>query len=72
VTSNPPGNPGVQVFSADGKYLGIIPTPRNIISVAFSGPNRKTLYVVARDNAMNKDWILAIPMIAQGAKGRGK
>lgn len=72
VTSNPPGNPGVQVFSADGKYLGIIPTPRNIISVAFSGPNRKTLYVVARDNAMNKDWILTIPMIAQGAKGRGK
>ena len=34
-------NPGVQVFSPDGKYLGIIPTPRGLISLAFSGPNRK-------------------------------
>ena len=24
---------GVQVFSPDGKYLGVIPTPRNAISV---------------------------------------
>jgi len=64
--------PGVQVFSPDGKYLGIIPTPRGIISVAFSGPNRKTLYAVSRDNAQNKDWLIAIPMIAQGPKGRGK
>ncbi len=64
--------PGVQVISADGKDLGTIPTPRGVISVAFSGPDRKTLYAVARDNAQNKDWILAIPMIAQGPKGRGK
>lgn len=65
-------NPGVQVFGTDGKYLGLIPTPRGIISVAFSGPNRKTLYAVARDNAQNKDWIIAIQTIAQGPKGRGK
>ena len=65
-------NPGVQVFGLDGKYLGLIPTPRGIISVAFSGPDRKTLYAVARDNAQNKDWIIAIQMIAQGPKGRGK
>src|SRR5205085_8776844 len=65
-------NPGVQVIGADGKYLGLIPTPRGIISVAFSGSDRKTLYAVARDNAQNKDWIIALPMIAQGAKGRGK
>ena len=65
-------NPGVQVISPEGKYLGLIPTPRGIISVAFSGSNKKTLYVVARDNAQNKDWILGIQMIAQGAKGRGK
>ena len=65
-------NPGVQVIGADGKYLGLIPTPRGIISVAFSGPDRKTLYAVARDNAQNKDWIIAIPTIAQGPKGRGK
>ncbi|PWU06633.1 MAG: hypothetical protein C5B51_11725 [Terriglobia bacterium] len=65
-------NPGVQVIGPDGKYLGLIPTPRGIISVAFSGPDRKTLYAVARDNAQNKDWIIAIPMLAQGPKGRGK
>jgi gluconolactonase len=65
-------NPGVQVFGPDGKYLGLIPTPRGIISVAFSGPDRKTLYAVARDNAQNKDWILAIQTNAQGPKGRGK
>jgi len=65
-------NPGVQVIGPDGKYLGLIPTPRGVISVAFSGPDRKTLYAVARDNAQNKDWIIAIPTIAQGTKGRGK
>jgi len=38
--------PGVQVFSTEGKYLGLIPTPRSAISVAFSGPGKKTLYIV--------------------------
>ncbi len=65
-------NPGIQVIGADGKYLGLIPTPRGIISVTFSGPDRKMLYVVARENATNKDWILGIQMIAQGPKGRAK
>jgi gluconolactonase len=65
-------NPGVQVFGTEGKYLGLIPTPRGIISVAFGGPDKKTLYAVARDNAQNKDWIIAIQMVAQGPKGRGK
>jgi gluconolactonase len=65
-------NPGVQVIAPDGKNLGLIPTPRGVISVAFSGPDRKTLYAVSRDNAQNKDWIIAIPMVAQGPKGRGK
>ena len=65
-------NPGVQVFSPEGKYLGLIPTPRGIISLAFSGPGRKTLYAVVREGATNKDWIIAIPMLTQGPKGRGK
>jgi len=39
-------NPGVQVFDKTGKYLGLIPTPRGVISVAFAGPDKKTLYVV--------------------------
>ncbi len=38
--------PGVQVFATDGRYLGLIPTPRNAISVAFAGPDKRTLYVV--------------------------
>jgi gluconolactonase len=63
---------GIQVFTVDGKYLGVIPTPRPVITVTFSGKDRKTLYAVSRDNATNKDWIIAIPMIAQGPKGRGK
>jgi sugar lactone lactonase YvrE len=62
----------VQVIAPDGKYLGLIPTPRAIISVAFSGTDRKTLYVVSRDNGSNKDWIVGIDTVAQGSKGRGK
>jgi gluconolactonase len=65
-------NAGVQVIGPDGKYLGLIPTPRGIISLAFSGPDRKTLFAVSRDNGQNKDWIIAIETIAQGPKGRGK
>jgi gluconolactonase len=65
-------NGGINVISTDGKVLGLIPTPRDVISVAFSGPDRKTLYAVSRENAQNKDWIIAMQMIAQGPKGRGK
>ena len=57
---------GIQVISPDGKYLGVIPTPRPVITVTFSGPDRKTLYAVSRTG--NTDWIIAIPMIAQGPK----
>jgi gluconolactonase len=76
--------PGVQVFSPQGKYLGLIPTPRPVISVAFSGPNKKMLYVVgagARD-ANGEEihegpqktgrTIYKIQMVAQGFKGRAK
>jgi gluconolactonase len=63
---------GIQVISPDGKILGVIPAPRTVISLAFSGPDRKTLYAVGRDGANNQDWILSIKTIAQGAKGRGK
>ncbi|HEY6905459.1 MAG TPA: SMP-30/gluconolactonase/LRE family protein, partial [Candidatus Acidoferrales bacterium] len=40
--------PGVQVIAADGKWLGLIPTPREVISLSFGGANRKTLFVLAR------------------------
>ena len=35
---------GVQVIGPDGKFLGVIPTPRTAISGAFSGPDKKTLH----------------------------
>jgi gluconolactonase len=77
---------GVQVFSADGKYLGAIPTPRNAISVTFAGPDRKTLYVVgsgalgadgkeattASGVRNNAKTIYRIPMLAAGFTGRAK
>lgn len=66
--------PGVQVIGPDGKYLGLIPTPRNVISTAFSGPDKKTLYAVMSygpRESLNAE-IIAIPMLAQGYKGRPK
>lgn len=78
--------PGVQVFDVDGRYLGLIPTPRGVISVAFSGPGKKTLYVVG-SGALGPDGrefvtpegvrnnaktIYRIPMLAQGFLGRAK
>jgi len=78
--------PGVQVFSPQGKYLGVIPTPRNAISVAFSGPGKKTLYIVG-SGALGPDGtefktpagvrnnaktIYKIAMQSQGFEGRAK
>jgi gluconolactonase len=78
--------PGVQVFDESGNYLGLIQTPRSVISVAFSGPDKKTLYVVG-SGALGPDGrefvtpegvrnnaktIYRIPMLAQGFKGRAK
>ena len=79
-------NPGVQVFSPEGKYLGLIPTPRSVISIAFSGRDKKTLYVVG-SGAIGADGqevvtppgvrnnaksIFKVPMLAEGFKGRAK
>jgi gluconolactonase len=77
---------GVEVFSPEGKNLGVIPTPRTPISVAFSGPGKKTLYVAmlgavgadgqevrTPDGVRNTAMsIYKLPMIAQGFKGRAK
>jgi gluconolactonase len=77
---------GVQVFAPDGKYLGVIPTPRSVISVAFSGPGKRTLYVVgsgaldanrqevatAAGVRNNAKSIFKLPMLAQGFTGRAK
>jgi len=65
-------NPGVQVIGPDGKYLGIIPTPRPPYGVTFSGPDRKTLYIIGGSAAQGKNWVMGIQTIAQGPKGRAK
>lgn len=65
-------NEGIRVISPDGKVLGMIPTRRDVISVAFSGKDKKTLYAVEFNNNPQHDWVVAIPMIAQGYKGRPK
>lgn len=78
------GYAGVRVFSPDGNYLGTIPAPLNLISVAFSGKDKKTLFAVGevRTNHPNfsigiaglfaKMVIMSIPMQAQGYAGRAK
>jgi gluconolactonase len=78
--------PGIQVFDRDGKHLGLIPTPRNAISVAFAGRDKKTLYVVG-SGALGADGqefitpegvrnnaktIYKLPMLAEGFRGRAK
>jgi len=72
-------NPGVQVFTPDGKYLGLIPTPRDEISISFGGPGRKTMFILARgaEDASGKQianaaQVYSIQMIARGYKGRPK
>jgi gluconolactonase len=69
-------NPGVQVIGPDGKYLGLIPTPRGISSLAFSGADKKTLYANSfiREGSPVKlrDELYAIRTIAQGYHGRAK
>ena len=77
---------GVQVFSPQGAHLGTIPTPRNVITVAFAGPDKKMLYVVgggalapngleftlAEGFRNNAKTIYKIPLMAEGYKGRAK
>ena len=64
------GARGLYVFAADGKLLGHIDSPRNLITAAFAGPDKKTLYAVANDRVRVD--VYTIPMLAQGPKGRAK
>jgi len=79
--------PGVQVFSSEGDYLGLIPTPRNAISVAFAGPDKRMLYIVGSGAMLgpgnsefttdagvrnNAKTIYKIRMTATGYAGRAK
>ncbi|NOT45877.1 MAG: SMP-30/gluconolactonase/LRE family protein [Acidobacteria bacterium] len=79
--------PGVQVFSATGASLGLIPTPRNAITVAFAGADKRVLYIVGSGAALgpgggefvtppgvrnNAKTIYRLPMLAAGYAGRAK
>ena len=75
---------GVQILDKTGGYLGLIPTPRSVISVAFAGADKKMLYVVgsgADDSSgqpiregpqQTAATIYKLPTIAQGLKDRAK
>jgi len=80
------GDPGFQVFSEKGDYLGTIPLPRATSSIAFAGKDKKVLY--GKGAGMknpdgteyrteggarnNAKAIYRIDMIAQGFTGRPK
>jgi gluconolactonase len=80
------GNRGVHVLSPRGEYLGLIPTPRRPITIAFSGPDKNLLYAPS-SGAVGPDgkaWatpetirntamtMYRIAMLSQGYKGRPK
>lgn len=41
-------NLGVQIFSPEGQYRGLVATPEQPANVTFGGPEFKTLYITAR------------------------
>ncbi len=58
----------VSVISPKGAILGTIPTPRGLITVAFGGTDKKTLYGIAIRDVQ----VFSLPTLAQGLKGRPK
>jgi gluconolactonase len=64
------------VFSPKGEFLGSIPGPKGMHGVAFGGKDKKTLFGIVfyggwgTPSARNE--IVAIPLLAQGYKGRAK
>jgi gluconolactonase len=67
--------PAVHVISPDGKVLGSIPAPYGLITAAFAGKDKKTMYaVVSLTDPMRLQhaYVYSIPMLAQGYKGRAK
>jgi sugar lactone lactonase YvrE len=59
---------GIGVISPKGEILGVIPQPRGLISVAFGGPDKKTLFAVGIRDVQ----LMSIQMQAQGNKKRPK
>jgi len=57
---------GIQVFDKRGRYLGTIPVPRQPSNVAFSGTDKRTLYITAREG------LYRLRMLSQGPNRAGK
>ena len=67
--------PALHVVAPDGKLLGSIPAPYGLITAAFAGKDKKTIYAVVSliDPArLQHAYVYSIPMLAQGFKGRAK
>jgi gluconolactonase len=71
-------NVGIQVFDPHGQHLGTIPSPRPVTTLAFAGPDKKTLYFIGRGtdgaggDGPNARSLYKVSMQAQGFKGRAK
>jgi gluconolactonase len=57
---------GIQVFDSKGQYLGAIKAGRQGANVAFGGPDKRTLYITAREG------LYRIKTLAQGPDRLGK
>jgi gluconolactonase len=67
--------PNLFVVSPDGKLVGTIPSPYSLITAAFAGKDKKTMYAVVSlidASRLQHAYVYSIPMIAQGYKGRAK
>ncbi|MBL8293496.1 MAG: SMP-30/gluconolactonase/LRE family protein, partial [Bryobacterales bacterium] len=57
---------GVQVIDPKGRHLGIIRVPSAVRNLAFSGRDRRTLYMTAFDT------LYRVRMVSRGPAGRAK
>ena len=57
---------GIQVFDRQGQHLGTIQVPRIPANVAFAGPDKRTLYITARQA------LYRVRMLSQGPNRPGK
>jgi gluconolactonase len=57
---------GIQVFDPKGQYLGTIKAGRQGANVAFGGPDKRTLYITAREG------LYRVKTLAQGPDRLGK
>ena len=80
------GDAGIHVIDPSGKEFGVIPVPRRAITLAFAGPDKRTLYVGAMGGVDpdGKEWatpqgvrndamtIYKVRTLASGPKNRPK